>query len=260
MAARTVGHVHRVLHRALSRAVAAEILSRNVAAAVKPPRVEADEVQILTAKQMGEVLEKLERNKSRNEPHSMFAVVALALATGMRRGELLGLQWGDIDFEAARLRVERSLEETKNGLRLKRPKTKHGVRTISLPASALETLRAHRKRQRENRLTLGLGREASDTPVFGTVEGGLLSPDNLSRDWYRLVKSHELPKVMFHALRHSHASALIAAGVDVVTVSRRLGHGSPTVTLTVYAHLFDKTDFTAASAIEATFRGWAKDK
>jgi integrase len=103
-------------------------------------------------------------------------------------------------------------------------------------------------------LTLGLGRETAETPVFGIPEGDLYSPDNLSRDWRRLMKSHSLPQVMFHALRHTHASALIASGADIVTVSRRLGHGSPNVTLTIYAHLFQKTDLTAASAIEATLR------
>jgi integrase len=129
----------------------------------------------------------------------------------------LGLHWSDIDLNANRLKVERSLEETKEGLRLKKPKTKHGRRTISLPTSAVEALRAHRARQRETRVALGMGRETADTPLFGTPEGSLLSPDNLSRDWRRLVKSHALPQVTFHALWHSHASALIAGGVDVVT-------------------------------------------
>lgn len=81
-----------------------------------------------------------------------------------------------------------------------------------------------------------------------------MSPDNLSRDWRRAVKALKLPDVMFHALRHSHASALIASGLDVLTVSRRLGHGNPTVTLTTYAHLFEKTDAAAAKAIEAALR------
>jgi integrase len=238
LAARTVGHAHRVLHGALARACSVEIVSRNVAAIIKPPKIASEEVQILSAEKMGDVLGKLQRNNFQNEPHPLLPLVTLALATGMRRGELLGLQWGDIDLDAGRLKVERSLEETKGGLRLKKPKTKHGRRTISLPASAVETLRAHRSRQRETRVALGLGREIAETPLLGTPEGALLSPDNLSRDWRRLVKSHGLPQVMFHALRHSHASALIAGSVDVVTVSRRLGHGSPTVTLTIYAHLF----------------------
>jgi integrase len=247
LSARTVGHAHRVLHAALARAAVAETVARNVASTIKPPKVETAEVEILSSDQMADVLAKL-------DGHSLYPIVAVALGTGMRRGELLGAQWGDVDLDACTIKVERSVEETKGGLRVKPPKTKNGRRTISLPASTIQALRAHRRAQRELRVALGLGRETTDTPVFSTPEGSLRSPDNLSRDWRRTVRSRGLPQVMFHALRHSHASALIAAGLDVVTVSRRLGHGSPSVTLTVYAHLFQKTDTRAADAIEMAMR------
>jgi integrase len=107
---------------------------------------------------------------------------------------------------------------------------------------------------------VGLGRPEADALVFGRPDGAPMSPDNLSRDWRRAVKALKLPEVMFlpeimfHALRHRHASALISSGVDVLTVSRRLGHGTPVVTLTTYDHLFEKTDQTAAKAIEAALR------
>lgn len=182
---RTVGHAHRLLRRALQRAVGREELARNVASAVSPPKLEAREVQILDSKQIGAVLDALQRQP-------LYSIVALALATGMRRGELLGLQLGDLDLDRASLRVERSLEETAHGLRLKPPKSKAGRRSM-----------------------LGL------------------------------------PRVPFHALRHTHASALIAAKLDVVQISKRLGHANPTITLNVYAHLFDTSDAAAASAIEA---------
>src|SRR5262249_40820137 len=112
-------------------------------------------------------------------------------------------------------------------------------------------LRQHRKRQLEIRLALGLGRDTDTSLVFATAGGDMLSPDNLSRDWRRLVKRRGFPAVSFHALRHTHASVLIASGLDVVKGSRRLGHSSPAVTLTVYAHLFEKADTMAASAIDA---------
>src|SRR5262249_2571953 len=105
LSARTTGHAHRVLHTALARAAAAEIVARNVASAITPPKVQAEEVEILTARQMGDVLSKL-------TGHALFPIVALALGTGMRRGELLGLQWGDVDLDGASVRVERSVEET----------------------------------------------------------------------------------------------------------------------------------------------------
>ena len=172
----------------------------------------------------------------------------------MRRGELLALRWEDIDLKHATLKVERSLEETAAGLRFKGPKTAHGRRTITLPASAIDVLGTHRRQQLELRMALGQGRPERSALVFSTIEGAPLSPDNLSRDWRRVTLAKGLPRVKFHSLRHSHASALIASGLDVLTVSRRLGHGSPTVTLTTYAHLFSKTDVAAANAIEAMLR------
>jgi len=141
--------------------------------------------------------------------------------------------------------VERSLEQTREGgLRFKPPKTKHGKRTISLPPHALKVLRL------EIRLQMGLGNPALDGLVFCDEKGAPLLPNNMTRRWRDVCVSRGLPQVMFHALRHTHASALIAAGVDAVKISRRLGHADPTVTLRNYAHLFDKLDTSAASAIE----------
>jgi integrase len=247
LGARTVGHAHRVLHRVLQRAAESELLPRNVASVIKPPGVETEEVEILSGEQIGAVLRGL-------EGHTLHPIVTMALATGMRRGELLALRWSDVDLDGASLRVERSLEETKAGLRFKTPKTKHGRRTVSLPSNAVEVLRAHRREQLELRMALGQGKHEPDALVFSTVEGAAYSPDGLSRNWRRTVSARGLPKVMFHALRHSHASALIASGLDVLTISRRLGHGSPVVTLNTYAHLFEKTDTAAATAIEAAMR------
>jgi integrase len=125
LSARTVGHAHRVLHRALASAATAEIVARNVVGAIRPPKVEAAEIAILSSVQIGDVLTKL-------EGHPLYTITVLALAAGMRRGELLALQWGDVN--GASIQVERSLEETKAGLRFKPPKTKHGRRVITLPA------------------------------------------------------------------------------------------------------------------------------
>lgn len=245
LSARTVGHAHRVLGKALTDATRLEVISRDVAAAVPPPKVEAPEVQILTQPQISEVMDKL-------RGHSLYPITVLALATGARRGELLALRWTDVDLDGAQLRVERSLEETKAGLRFKTPKTRNGRRAITLPASAVESLRDHRRQHLERRLALGLGKPSADALVFMAADGvAPMSPDNLSRDWARTCRRLELPLVMFHALRHTHASALIAAGLDVLTISRRLGHAKPTTTLNTYGHLFRQSDSGAAAAIEA---------
>ena len=243
LAARTVGHAHRVLHRGLERAVAFEIISRNIAHVVPPPKVERAEVAILSADQIAEAMRRI-------EDHPLHPIAALAVATGMRRGEICGLAWSSLDLEGAMVRVECSLEETAAGLRIKPPKTRYGLRIISLPKSTVAILREHSRRQLEQRLLRGCGRPEAKDLVFTLADCSPYPPDKLSRDWGNLVRDRKLPRVMFHALRHSHASALIAAGVDIVTVSKRLGHGSPAITLGVYAHLFNKTDDIAAQAIE----------
>ena len=175
-------------------------------------------------------------------------------ASGMRRGELLAVRIGDVNFDGASVRVERSLEETRAGLRFKPPKSKHGRRTISLSGTMVAILRAHWRQQLELRMALGLGKPGADALLFSHPDGSPMSPDNLSRDCRRACRSLGLPMVMFHALRHTHASALIAKGLDVVQISRRLGHGSPVITLRTYAHLFNTVDSTAADAIESVLR------
>jgi integrase len=232
---------HQVLRRALSRAVEDEAVSRNVASGVSAPKVEAEEVAILNVDQINEVLSKL-------DGHWLHPIATLALGTGMRRGELLALRWEDIDFNNAAITIERSLEETNAGLRFKSPKNKRSRRIISLSASTVAVMRAFRLQQLEIKMAVG---HRSDL-VFATIDGAPRAPDTLSVDWRRVSAAKGLPSVNFHALRHTHASALINAGLDVVKVSRRLGHASPTITLRVYAHLFDKksADTQPADAIE----------
>jgi integrase len=172
----------------------------------------------------------------------------------MRRGELCGLAWGAVDLDKAVVQVERSLEQTQAGLRFKSPKTRSGRRTISLAGSTVETMRARRRRQLEQRLLLGMGKLTDEDLVFAKPDGAPYPPNDLSRDWWRATIALDLPRVSFHALRHTHASALIAAGLDVVAVSKRLGHSSPTVTLGVYSHLFHTSDTRAADAVEEMLR------
>jgi integrase len=245
---RSITHAHRVLHKALADALRHELIMRNPASVVSPPKVTASEIAILGADQVKAVLGAMRDTV-------IYPQIVLLLSTGVRRGELMGLQWADVDFEAGKLRIERSIEKTRtHGLRVKQPKTQHGRRAISLPASAVELLNMHRKAQLELRVQLGIGKLPSNAFVFGTIDGKPRDPDRITQDWKRLTAARRLPRVTLHALRHSHASALIASGADPVTVSRRLGHGSPVITMSVYAHLFDRSDEDAAKAIDALFK------
>jgi integrase len=138
-----------------------------------------------------------------------------------------------------------------HGLRFKKPKTKNRRREITLPDIVVDALREHRKAQLELRLKMGLGKLPTDALVFAQLDGSPQSPGALSAEWRDEADRIELNEIPLHALRHTHASQLIDAGVDIVTVSKRLGHASPAITLKIYAHLFRKDDGKAAAAINA---------
>jgi integrase len=186
---------------------------------------------------------------------SIYIIAATALATGMRRGELLALRWQDCDLDRATVRVEQSLETTKAGLRVKEPKTKYGRRTITLPASLVAELRNHWTAQQQQRLRLGMGKAPHGSLVFATWDGRTRHPDGLTKEFATAMAAIGRPEITLHSLRHTHASQLIAAGLDVLTISRRLGHGSAAITLRVYGHLFANSDARAAEVMEAALAG-----
>jgi len=247
IATRTIRDAHRLLAKALREAQQHGLVLRNVCAIQRPPKVESEEMHILTPEQVAGFSALL-------DGHEFAAPAVTALFTGMRRGELLGLRWRNVDLDAKLIKVRESLEETTaEGLQFKPPKTKAGIRDVTLPDTVVATLQAQRKRLLERRLQLGLGKLADSDLVFPDWEGSPQRPDSFSARWTELSKRLKLG-VSFHELRHTHASQLIDAGVDVVTISKRLGHASPTITLSTYAHLFRKDDGKAADAINAALK------
>lgn len=134
-------------------------------------------------------------------------------------------------------------------------KTRAGRRDVTLPDFVVGVLRDHRRQQLEQRVALGLGRLPDDTPVFATIEGEPLSLNAVSKSWADAADGTGVGDVTLHGLRHTHASQLFDAGVDIVTVSKRLGHASPAITMKVYAHLFRQSDAKAAAAINAALAG-----
>jgi integrase len=231
---RTRLHVHRVVHTMLKHAVQWGVVPRNVAKMIDAPKVEQkDEVATLAPEQVQQVLESLTDKLLR-------MIALLLLATGLRRNEALALHWRDVDLDTGKLKVVHAFEHhTKEGLRLKAPKTSRSRRTVTLPSSLVTELRAHRKAQQELRLRCGIGGKA--TLVFDQPDGSPLSPDTITRRWERATKALGL-KATLHSLRHTHASTLILSGLDVISVSRRLGHSSPVLTLNTYGHLIRPDD------------------
>ncbi len=240
---RTVNHAHRIVHAILKRAVKRRLVLSNAAEAADAPSVPHENVETFAADEIRMILDAF-------RPRPLYTLVSLAFDTGLRRGELCALRWRNIDLSKGTLSVIASLSKTKEGPTFEDPKTASGKRTISLTASSITELTAHRKAQLEQRVSLGLGKLPDDALVFPSPDEGPRDPDAISRGWSRVLAGIEVKKLSFHATRHSHASRLIAAGVDVVTVSKRLGHANPAITLKVYSHLFGDTDAKAAEAID----------
>jgi integrase len=246
LSARSVGHVHRLLHRVLGHAATWGVVAQNVAANVSPPPVPAGEIEILTENQIAALLQYL-------EGRTLRPIVSFLLGTGARRGEALALRWKDIDFDkGVEVRIERSLEQTKAGIRIKEPKTRSGRRNVAISPWLVAELRAHRARQQERRLALGMGRAPDDALVFARWDGAPRTPHSVTQK-FALATAELKIDCTLHGLRHTHVSQLIAANLDVLTISRRIGHASPAITLNVYAHMFSNTDARAAEIMEATF-------
>lgn len=244
LAARTIGHAHRVLSKALSDASTNELIVKNVAKNKPAPKAPDDEIVIVQDVQG--MIVKLAQSDRLGVP------ALISLFTGMRLGEVLALRWARVDLDKATIQVREALEHTKAyGIRFKTPKSKAGRRDITLPDILVEALREYRKAQLELRMKLGAGKLPDGALLFGDINGNPLSPNSLSSAWSHFANRIGQPEVTFHALRHTHASQLIDADVDIVTISKRLGHAKPDITLRVYAHLFRKDDSKAAAAINA---------
>lgn len=241
--ARTVRYVHAILHRALEQAVKWNRVARNVTDAVEPPRQERREMQALTPEEARRLLEAACGNR-------WEALWTLALTTGMREAELLGLRWSDIDFRAGTVTVNQTLAWAGGKHYFSEPKIT-SRRTIPLTAQALEALKAHRKRQAEERLKAGEAWQDLGL-VFCTSTGNLLNPSNLLNRWWRAVlkKAGIELKVRFHDLRHTVATLLLARGVLVKTVQAILGHATASMTLDQYGHVLRGAERQAADTLQ----------
>jgi integrase len=239
---RTVTHMHRVLRQALQQAVQWQMLARNPADLVKPPKVERQQMSVLDAAATAELIEAA-------RPYSIFLPILLGALCGLRRGEIAALRWRSVDLEAGQLAVVASTEQTKAGCREK--ETKSGrCRTIALPAMLIEELRRHRLEQAQALLSLGI-RVTPEHRVVMQADGTPLQPNSLTHGFTTFLEARGLRRVRLHDLRHSHATHMLAAGIHPKIASERLGHSKVGITLDLYSHVLPGMQSEAASRVDA---------
>ena len=235
---RSVQVAHRSLHGALKQAVAWELIGRNVLDAVRVPKQRKPTVAYWTS-------DEVVRFLAFTQPHRLYALFYTALATGMRRGEVIALRWSDVDLTKGRIHVRQNAVAVNGTTLVKEPKSEASCRTIYIQEEDVAVLVAHRDKQDQERRLLGPAWTDFGL-VFPSQVGTHLSPRNLSRTFDALVKRAGVTRAGFHGMRHTHASLLIKNGVDDGVVSERLGHTDPGFTRRVYQHLFDEQRTQAA--------------
>jgi integrase len=248
LSARSRKNISKVLTNALNRAVEQRLIATSPAQALKKrlPRVEQAEMRVLDQAQSQQLLAFARSD-------ILYPAIFIALATGARRGEILALTWSRVDFDRSSIRISESVEQIASSIRMKPPKS-GTFRTVDIGSAVLEELRRLKVEQAEALLALGI-RQTTSTLVCCRPDGAMLTPSQLSDNFRKtLIRKSGLPRVRFHDLRHSHASQLLAAGVNIKVVAERLGHADPAITLRVYSHLMPGAQAEAAARIDAIFR------
>jgi integrase len=241
----TVQYMHRILRHALQQAVRWQLLVRNQADAVKPPKAQRKQMKALDADGTAAVIEAARDT-------SLFVPILLGVLCGMRRGEITALRWRSIDLERGQLSIVASTEQTRDGIREKCPKSGHG-RTIALPSLVVDELWRHRLRQAEALLKLGV-RLGDDRHVVTRADGEPVQPRSLTHAFEIFLRKQGLPRVRLHDLRHSHATHMLTSGVHPKIAQERLGHSSVAITLDLYSHVLPGLQADAAARVDDVVR------
>ena len=248
LSTRSVQYMHVVLKLALKSAVEDELVPRNVAATVSPPRADKPRIRYWEWEDAGRFLQH-ERQKYDKGIGRYYPVYLLALSTGMRRGELLGLKWKDIDYNKKTVTIRHTLVETNSGPLLQETtKTDNSYRTIEVSDKIVEVLRAHKKRRSQEYLALENQKKSDlsnpdkgDCLVFVTCNGNPVSPRSMDKYFSRTIQRLGLPEIGgLHSLRHTYATRMLELGISPRYVQERLGHANITITLGTYSHVSPK--------------------
>lgn len=238
----SLAKVHAVLRAALADAERMDLVSRNVAKSVQPPKLGTAEPRELTVEQARRFLDVAAGDR-------LEALFVVALTMGLRRGELPGLRWDDVDLDAGTLRVVRSAQRVSGTLCLVEPKTRGSRRPLPIPATTVEALRRHQERQDQERAAAGTAWKDNGL-VFASTVGTLMEPRNVTRRVQQLRLRADLPTLRLHDFRHACASFLLAAGVEPRTVMEILGHATMRMTMERYGHALPERMRVASDAMD----------
>jgi integrase len=231
-----------MLHKALGDAVRWGHLARNPVGLAEPPKPDTPQMKVWLPEQLRAFVEFTQHDR-------LAAAWLLLVTTGMRRGEVLGLAWDNVDLVNARVAVVRSLTVVNyHDVRLIQPKTAKGRRSVALDPVTVATLQAHRARQLEERLQWGEAWKDAGL-VFTRDDGSSIHPQRLTSWFEQRIRDAALPKIRLHDLRHSYATAALAAGIPAKVVSERLGHASVMITLDTYSHVLPSMQEDAANSV-----------
>lgn len=238
----TVRTLHRIIHGALTQAVKWQLVVRNVADCVEPPKPKKYEAKFLDDEQTNLIINKIKDT-------DIYIPVIIAIYTGMRRGEVLGLSWQNINFEKKYIRVVQELSCTKQGLKILPPKTNKSIRNIAIPDTLVKILKNHKAEQIKNKLLFGSKYQNPDM-VCTYQNGKLFYPKRFSAKFNEFLRKNDLPVIRFHDLRHSHASLLVKIGIQPKVISERLGHSNIGITMDLYSHLYENADIEVADMFD----------
>ena len=241
LSANSVRGIQRVLRKALNDALDWELIDRNPTLRVKLPRSTTAAVRSWTVAETRRFLDAVEHDR-------LAALWVLAVTTGMRRGELAGLRWVDVDLDAAMIHVRNTRVSVAHKVHEHDPKTRSSKRMVALDDRSVACLRAHRRHQLEERLAWGPAYVESGY-VFTVENGAPIHPERIGVLFHRILRGLDLPRIRLHDLRHTSASLMLAAGVHPKIVSERLGHSSISVTLDLYSHVIPGLQADAAERL-----------
>lgn len=225
----SVKYIHRILHRALNQAVKWQLIALNVANNVDAPKPDKYIATVLDSNQISLLIKAVSNT-------NIYLPVMIAISTGIRRGEILGLTWKNIDFDNSFIKITQTLLPTKNGLQILPPKTHTSNRIISIPPTLKEILLKYKNNTNN-----------INDFVCCNEFGELINPSYLNHKFKQILEDNNLPSIRFHDLRHSHASLLLSQSVQPKVISERLGHSNINITMDLYSHIYDATNIEVAN-------------